>query len=302
MAEVCFIGKITRSHEEKRPRHGEHRFSNEEARHRHGLKVECRGLSELRWFVFKNRSFQFSKEVTFVMILAIITCAYLSKWQYDRYVAKKAYFTLLEKQDARGVVDLNMDTESWASEYHVKTVVSGRWDHKHSMVLINRSMGSIPGVKVVTPLVVSTDDGKERALLVDRGFLPFEDFENGWLGKQTDGEVNNLEGILRPSQHATFRFAPPEQPAMDGGYKVRWMRLTCEAMAEQLPYDVVPVFLEQTARTDAYPMYDPREIIGPPRHLNYSFQWGGFAIFSLFIGTMMQFPKIRPEERKEKTA
>ena len=64
-------------------------------------------------------------------------------------------------------------------------------------------------------------------------------------------------------------------------------------MAEQLPYSVPPVFLEQTNTGTAEPTYNPREIIGPPRHLNYCFQWGGFALFALFLGTLMQFPKIK---------
>lgn len=241
--------------------------------------------------MFKNRTFKFSPEVSILAILAAITCGYLSHWQYTRYLEKKSYFAQVASQEARGVVPFDPATQNWETEYHAQVTVSGRWDHDHAMLLINRSLGPVPGFKLVEPLLVADGQGGETAVLVDRGFLPMEAVDGDWLSKQVAGETAVVEGFLRPSQHTSFSLAPPEAKAKPGEFKQRWMRLTVESMAEQLPWPLPPVFIEQTNTGKDYPVYNEREIIGPARHLNYCLQWASFGLFGLFIALMVQLKK-----------
>ncbi len=241
--------------------------------------------------MFKQRTFKFSPEISILAVLAAITCGYLSHWQYTRYVEKKAYFAQVARQETRGPVPFDPATRDWAGEYHAKVTTTGRWDHAHAMLLINRSLGSVPGFKLVEPLLVADGKGGETAVLVDRGFLPMEDVDGGWLTKQPEHQIAQVEGFLRPSQHTSFSLAPPESKAKPGEFKQRWMRLTVESMAEQLPWPLPPVFIEQTNTGTAYPVYNEREIIGPARHLNYCMQWASFGLFGLFVALMTQLKK-----------
>lgn len=241
--------------------------------------------------MFKNRTFKFSPEVSIIAVLAAITCGYLSYWQYTRYEEKKIYFAQVARQQARGLIAFDPATSDWAEAHHAKVTVQGRWDHQHAMLLINRSLGSVPGFKLVEPLLIADGKGGETAVLVDRGFLPLEAVDGGWLTKQGESQTVTVEGYLRPSQQKSFSLAPPEAEPKPGEFKQRWMRLTVENMGKQVPWPLPPVFIEQTNTSGDYPVYNEREIIGPARHLNYCLQWASFGLFGLFLAMMAQLKK-----------
>ena len=110
-----------------------------------------------------------------------------------------------------------------------------------------------------------------------------------------------MEGFLRPSQERAFFLSPPETAGKPGEWKERWQRLEIETMAGQMPYPVLPVFIEQTNGRGAYPSYSQREDVSPGRHMNYTIQWASFGTFALLFGAFLQtrparLTKTRPKE------
>jgi len=240
----------------------------------------------------KKRRIRFSPEITITAVLAAALCYSMSYWQWGRYQGKLAYETALERAESIPERELAPENGDWQAMHHLRVRVSGTWEHAQTMFLINRAKDGEAGVKVVTPFRLS---GSETRLLVDRGWLPFDDFRaedrSAW---QPEGAVA-IAGRIRPSQTRNFFLSPPQKVNADGSFRETWFRLEVAVMAEQLPYRVLPVFLEQTDQGATSPVHDPREVLGSGVHLNYTIQWASFGTFALFLAAFVQ---LRPRRRR----
>lgn len=240
--------------------------------------------------MFRNRRFRFSFEITLVAVIAGCTCFALSYWQYERYLAKEIYQEQIAAQAEKGMQAFDAQPQSWEAVYHGQVWLEGTFDHSKQMVLINRAKDNVAGVKVVTPLLL--DDGK-TSVLVDRGHLPYEMYRGEVEADYQVEGVVRVEGLVRPAQRRAFFLSPKQAAPSDEAFKERWHRLEPDVMAAQLPYAVLPVFIEQTNQNGAYPVPDPGEVVHSLRHLNYTFQWLGFGFFALSWGLFMQMRPIK---------
>jgi len=248
--------------------------------------------------MFKSKKFRFSGEKTVISALAALLCYAMGYWQFTRFQEKRVYFAEVERQEAKGVQAIDPNREDW-SEWRYATVrLSGEFDYEREMVLTNRSMANTPGVRVVTPLRL-TDGGP--AVLVDRGFLPYDRYVDGQRERFQPGGERTVEGVLRPSKTKTFFLAPEQRPPESGEWRERWLRLEIEAMTAQLPYQVAPLYVEQTNQAGEYPVYDPKTVMSAGRHLNYAIQWASFGTFSLFLGLFFQFRR-KPQTSENQAA
>lgn len=244
--------------------------------------------------MFANRVFRFSSEITFVAMLIAVTCFSLSYWQYDRYIDKEAYQDQVAKQQARGMQPFDASLTRFEEVYHGQTFVEGTFDHEKQMVLINRSKDNVAGVKVITPLKLADSDA---VVLVDRGHVPYEVYRGDVAEEyQIQGRVR-VEGMIRPPQRRAFFLSPKQSAPKTDTFKDRWLRLEPDVMSAQLPYQVLPVFIEQTNQHGKLPVPDPNEVVHSLRHLNYTFQWLGFGIFALGWGLFLQ---LRPQKKLAK--
>jgi len=119
--------------------------------------------------------------------------------------------------------------------------------------------------------------------------------------KERPEERVTVEGFLRPSHQRAFFLSPPERGAKPGEWKELWIQLEIEAMAAQMPYPLLPVYIEQTNGHGAYPSFSPREEARPARHLNYTIQWASFGTFALIFGAFLQSRPARLSQPKGPT-
>lgn len=238
---------------------------------------------------FRNRRFQFSAETTVLVTLAAVLCYSMGYWQWTRFEEKNAYFAILEQQNERGPSPLDSTLTDFSSLYHGQVTVTGSFDYEREMVLMNRSYRDEPGVKVITPLRLQGDAG---VVLVDRGFLPF-----GWYMEESRqaeyrpvGE-QQFTARLRPAQDKSFFLTPETADPVPGEWKARWLRIEVPKMAKQLPYAVMPIYLEQETALSGleYPLPITHKVLPASRHLNYTLQWFSFGTFGLFLGVVIQF-------------
>lgn len=236
-----------------------------------------------------RRVFRFSTEATLLGLLSAAVCFSMAMWQYRRYEFKLSYFQTLQRQEARGIVVLNRPP-LWSELHHARVCLTGRWDRERGSIVLNRSNGQQPGVKLVHPLHI---EGL-GTLLVDRGFFPYEmAMSAGADIRPPEGPVQ-ITGYVRPSQAPQFFFDLEREQGPD--FPLRLWRIDLEKLRPRFPYPIEEVYLEQTDQPAGAGQFLAREEIPAARHLNYVLQWGSFALFALFLSGLWQFrrPKRGP--------
>ena len=240
-------------------------------------------------------------------------------WQLRRLAQREAYNALLEARLSAQPQPFSQLVEQYSltaseraenSAIYRRAQVSGRFDTANELLLRSRALDGQPGYHVLTPLRLAAG----RALLVDRGWVPFAlDTPPIKEAAPPTGKVN-VTGILQPTQ--------PEPPG--GGLLDKLGLLQQDPAKGKLsaaffvdparlsvgrPYTLEPVFLElgtQTpAQTGQLPVPPPPPEISQGPHLSYAFQWFSFALIGvvgyvvLLRGVLRDKPTtedVRPED------
>lgn len=166
-----------------------------------------------------------------------------------------------------------------------RATVRGVYDYGQELVLRNRSLNGLPGVHVIVPLRIT---GSAVAVLVDRGWLPYELADPDTRPAYQDrpqGEVV-VTGILRRSMVRSGPFSPadpplgPERPRLDA-----WHRIDIARIQEQVPYPLLAMWVEELPQAETpagrFPRPAPEIELSEGSHLVYAIQWFSFALIAL---------------------
>lgn len=186
----------------------------------------------------------FSKTVTGIGLVLIALMLRASYWQWERHLEKQAYIQELDRRLAMPIVLLGellsrKDTD-WDILLHRRVLVQGQYDFQHEMVLRNRRHDDKPGVFVLTPMKLS---GDSNAIIVSRGFLPLDRSSPEARKEFQHGPEAQFVGLIKAPVQPRF-FLAPQDPDPAGGWVDAWLRVDVERMQQQLPYPVLPFFVE----------------------------------------------------------
>jgi surfeit locus 1 family protein len=244
--------------------------------------------------------------LTLLVPVAAAAMIRLGIWQLDRLEQRRAYNHQVRTMTAAEPVELSGETLSgdqpavpehdltgW--EYR-SAEVSGTYDHEREIVIRNQAWDNRAGVHVLTPLRIQ---GMDAAVLVDRGWLPQEVYQQGdWKDYREAGQ-QHVRGLIR---------LPQSEPALGGqsnpqpeeGERIEaWLFVELDAIESQLPYPLLPVYLQkQSAEGDLQLPYtaEPEFELTEGPHLGYAVQWFGFAAV-LSVGYPIYI--IRKQEEKQ---
>lgn len=226
-------------------------------------------------------------KTTLLVIAAVGVMIRLGIWQLDRLDQRRAFNQRVLTQQTQPTLDLNQDhysvTDLAAMEYRQVTV-TGEYDPDSEVVLRNQVWNNQIGVHVLTPLRLI---GGDRSILIDRGWVPLEDFNSGRLKKYTEPGQVAVKGVIR--RPATKpRFAGRADPVPQPGEEriTAWNYANIPAIASQVPYPVLPVYIQQSpdpAWTSIPHRSQPDLELTEGPHLGYAMQWFAFALI-LAIG------------------
>lgn len=239
------------------------------------------------------------------LVLVLVSLfVYLGLWQWERHLERRSQNALLAVQLEAAPVPLDAilaekGREGEALRYR-RVAVSGRYDAAHEVLLRSRAYEGQPGYHVLTPLVLDERGG--RALLVERGWVPYElDRPPIEAAAPPGGEVQ-LVGMLHASQRqpegfaARFAARDPEAGPLTAVFYVDTARL-----ARQLPYALEPFYLtleaQQPPQPGPLPAVPPKPVLDDGPHLGYAIQWFAFALVGL-IGYPLLLRQVLREARR----
>ncbi len=219
---------------------------------------------------------------TLLVLVAIAVMVRLGIWQLDRLEQRRAFNARVQAQLAQPPLildNLSLQEKLFDMEYRT-VVVQGEYDFAHQVALRNQAYQNRWGVALLTPLKIK---GTDQAILINRGWIPGEDFLSGnWSRFDQPGEVT-VKGVIRRAQtKPDFGKRLDPVPAAGEPPLKAWNLANVEAIAQQIPYSIVPeVYIQQTeGGGDAAGLPIPAQVeldLSEGPHLGYALQWFTFA-------------------------
>jgi len=219
---------------------------------------------------------------TILVLAAMAVMARLGVWQLDRLEQRRAFNARVLAQTSQPTLVLSsetLDADLTTMEYRT-VVVEGVYDHSDEVALRNQAWGNEIGVHLLTPLLI---DGTDRAVLIDRGWVPVEDFSNtDWSDYAEPGLVRVTGMIRASSSRPDWGSRTDPTPAPGEGPLKLWFFANVERIAEQVSAPLLPVYVQQgpnprgVETTLPYRALPELEITEGP-HMGYALQWFTFA-------------------------
>jgi surfeit locus 1 family protein len=245
-------------------------------------------LVSKRWFL-----------ATLLVIAGVAVLARLGIWQLDRLHSRREFNARVQAQIDRPALDLNNPTpdgDLTTMEYREVNVV-GEYDSQSQIALRNQYWQNEWGVHLVTPLRIA---GTDTVVLVDRGWIPGDDFESGnWSKFDEPGKVE-VHGIIRASQNKGEIGSFTDSDPTPGGDPIKaWNFVDIQKIDQQMPYSLLPVYIQQAPDPSWISMpyrFQPTIELTEGSHLSYAIQW---FLFAAMLGLGYPVYLFRQERRKQ---
>ena len=235
-------------------------------------------------------------KTTLLVILAASVMVRLGIWQLDRLAQRREFNARVEAQLDQPPLDLNTadaGADLGSMEYR-EVIVTGEYDPAGEVALRNQAWDNHIGVHLLTPLKIA---GSDEAVLVNRGWVPLEDYSSGDLTQYAEPGMVEVRGVIRASQSKPEIGGRADQvPSPGAGKLMAWNLVNVPGIAAQEAYPLLPAYIQQEPDPQwtslPYRSQPDLELTEGP-HFGYALQWFSFAAI-LVIGYPFY---IRREER-----
>lgn len=233
---------------------------------------------------------------TVVMLVVAATCVRLGIWQLDRLEQRRERNALISAQMTAAPIQLSRSVVDSTDLLYRSVELSGTFDHAHSVVLPGRAHHGVPGVHLLTPLLL--DHG--RAVLVNRGWVPSPDAATIDLTLFGAPAHVRLDALIVPfprlpgtggaatAENTSDTIALAGTGAGTSGDESAFPRilygLDFEALLARLPYEARSIYvraLPSDEVRDSYPLRLEPPALDEGPHLGYAIQWFSFAAIAV---------------------
>ena len=225
----------------------------------------------------------FSRQLILPTLFVLAGMAFLMRlgfWQLDRLDQRRAsnaqLVAVLEDSPLYLPEDTIPEDEAFLLNHDV--IVTGTYDYANEGLHILQQWEGRNGAHLITPLLI---DGSDKAILVDRGWIPDAEIVNNGA-YQTETQLVTVNGYVALSEI----ISQSRTSDGDSGRAINeWYRVDVAAIDAQLPYDLYPVYIKvkpAEALDQTLPYEQPRNIdLSEGSHLSYAIQW---FIFTALLG------------------
>lgn len=221
--------------------------------------------------------------LTILTLVTIVGTIRLGIWQLDRLEQRRNFNTRVQAQIDQPVLELDqnaLSSDVGDMEYR-EVIVRGIYDHSQEIAVRNQHWQNQWGAHLVTPLVI---DGSNQAILVDRGWIPAEDFESGKWSKYAEPGTVQVKGVIRASkQKADFGGRGDPTPSPGENARASWNFVNVEGISQQVSIPLLPAYIQQAPETNwEGPPYrsQPKLDLTEGSHQSYAIQWFTFALIA----------------------
>ena len=209
-----------------------------------------------------------------------LLCARLGLWQVDRLRQRRAVNAAVTAARLAPPVDLTTTARVTDLAPGRAVRASGTYDFDHEIVVMGRVLGGTPGVHVLTPLRL---DRSDRAVLVNRGFVPAPDAFSVALDSLREPGRVTVTGVAQPFATTADRSPPSRR---NGHISVS--RVHYGSLRDLLPYPLLHAIVQQDSGSGApaLPRRLPTDPLDEGPHLGYAIQWFAFALIALFFAAI----------------
>ena len=225
-----------------------------------------------------SRSHRWPLVLLFIGIALL--CARLGFWQVERLRDRKAANAAVAEARLSPAVDLTTAERVTDVRSGQAVAARGTYDFEHEVVVMGRVLGGTPGVHVLTPLRL---EGSERAVLVNRGFVPAPDAFSVELDSLREPGPVGVAGVAQPFAPTGDRSPPSRRTG-----PIAVSRVHYGSLRDLFPYPLLPVIVRQdtAAGLPALPQRLPPDPLDEGPHLGYAIQWFAFATIALVFAAV----------------
>lgn len=212
---------------------------------------------------------------TTLLVIAVVGVALrLAFWQVQRFGRRQALNADLARQLEEPPFALGADLDHLGEPLDLlyrSVVVRGHYDHSQEIAVIDIIRQNQQGAHLITPLIV---EGSDRAVLVDRGWIPYADAAPGNWSKYAEPGVVEVRGMIWISDNGLRASA---QSMADSRW---WFRTDVEQIQAMVSHSLLPFYIRQSPAPGhaGLPYRDEPEIdLTANRHLTYIIFWSSLA-------------------------
>ncbi len=224
--------------------------------------------------------------LTLLVLLAVGVFIRLGFWQLDRLAERRARNAQIQTQSSLPPLDLNREMpappELAQMEYRMVTA-TGMFDPAGEVLLSNQPWQGRVGVHLLTPLRMENG----QTLLVDRGWIPYEERDPQARQKYVHAGTATVTGMLRASQ--PIRGQGQNAPGA-------FTQVNIDLISQSTSQELLPLYAVQAPEpgSSALPYRVLPEVeLNEGPHLGYAMQWFFFALvlavgYPVFLRKQMQ--------------
>lgn len=219
-----------------------------------------------------------------VGLAAALLCTRLGFWQLSRLTERRERNATIEQRGSQPFLEIEDPGSISDSLVYRRVRVEGRPDYDREVIVVGRSQGGVPGVHVVTPIVMH--DGS--AVLVERLWAPSPDAATVDLTPLREDTILVVEGILMEPGRA--------RPTSEGSWPIHVASLKPDALADRFPYPVWALSVRRTSPPVSGVRLVPVPELSEGSHLSYAVQWFAFGLIAVVGSVVMvaQASVVRP--------